>query len=101
MSKDLIVVKCPKCGREYLPTEIYLPNVFFGQPKNIVRDLDNKIILVDDNMNLVEEYICDDCNTKFKVTANVSFKTDIVKDDFENEYVSELYQNERYSLEEN
>lgn len=100
MNKDLIVIKCPKCGREYLPTEIYLPEVFFGKPKSIVKNLDGKISLADDNMNLYEEYVCDECDTKFSIEASVSFKTNIIKDDFEDDYVSELYTNDRYELNE-
>ena len=31
--KDLVVVKCPVCGQEYLPSEIFLPNDFLENKK--------------------------------------------------------------------
>lgn len=42
-NKDL-VIKCPSCGCEYLPGEIYLPNVLIGQPKDVERDCMGTII---------------------------------------------------------
>lgn len=30
--KKLELIICPKCGREYLPAEIYYPNEFLGKP---------------------------------------------------------------------
>lgn len=32
------VIRCPQCGAEYLPGEIYLPKYFLGQPKNVSKD---------------------------------------------------------------
>jgi hypothetical protein len=33
-----IVIECPKCGKEFLPGEIYLPKHFLGQPDSILRN---------------------------------------------------------------
>lgn len=77
MKKDkLITIKCPQCGCEYLPAEIYVPEALIGRPKYIERDIDGRILncygkMFDPN----EEYICDKCNTKFKIKADVKFKT--------------------------
>ena len=98
MKQNLITIKCPNCGREYLPVEIYLPNQFFGNPKSIVRD-DKNITFVDDLYNLDEEYMCDSCNTKFKVHAHLSFDTEVVYDIFDEDYTTELY-SDRCSLNE-
>ena len=44
-------------------------------------------------MNLEETYICDNCDTEFKVTAKVSFKTQPVKkNDFSQAYVTHLFE---------
>ena len=32
------VIKCPQCGAEYLPGEIYMPGSLIGQPDEVVRD---------------------------------------------------------------
>ena len=37
------VIKCPHCGREYLPVEIFYPASFFGKPTTVYRDEQGKI----------------------------------------------------------
>lgn len=88
--KKSLIIRCPKCGREYLPGEIFIPNSFLGQPTNVVKGFDGAILAYDgEEMDLSEEYICDNCNTKFSVKAIVTFKTEEVKDIFDDEeYVS-------------
>lgn len=71
-----IKIKCPTCGREYLPAEIYIPNSFFGKPSFIDRNDAGKIMSYSgSSMDVKEKYICDSCSTAFKVTAKVSFYT--------------------------
>lgn len=84
IKKQLII--CPKCGREHMVGEIYIPKYFIGQPTNVIR-LDNKIVSFDgSDMDLNEEYICENCDTKFKVKATVSFETEEVKDLFDEDF---------------
>lgn len=75
--KKIEVIKCPCCGTEYLPGEIYLPNWFLGQPKDIERKYDTGEIVdfTGDSMDLTECFICERCNSPFKVVAKVSFTT--------------------------
>ena len=89
MKKTLI--KCPCCGTEYLAAEIFYPKDFLGNPSDIIKTDQGVILAYDgEDMNLKEEYVCDKCNAKFITTATVSFKTEQVKDIFdEDEYVSE------------
>ena len=70
-------IKCPQCGYEYLPAEIYMPNSFLGKPKDINKEhMTGKVLeYMGNSMNLVETYICDNCDTEFKVTANINFNT--------------------------
>lgn len=100
-NKDL-VIKCPSCGCEYLPGEIYLPNVLIGQPKDVERDCMGTIITYDGNhMELEETYKCDKCSKSFKVKANISFMASIAKElNFDEEYAQPLYA-ERIHLDEN
>lgn len=95
-NKDTTVecIVCPKCGREYLPAEIYLPRSFLGKPESISRYSNGKIDTFDgSSMNLTESYVCDNCDTEFKVTAKVQFKTQVVKkNDFSQAYVTHLFE---------
>lgn len=92
MTRKLTVITCPKCGAEYLPSEIYVPNAFFGRPEIIKRDVDGHISdFIGSTLDVEESYCCDCCNTTFKVTAKISFTTQIDdKADFEHEYQSAL-----------
>lgn len=72
--KLLRVIKCPTCGYEYLPAEIYLPNEFLGKPKNIMRTTEGKIIGFDGiKMNDTETYKCDNCLSSFEVVSTTNF----------------------------
>lgn len=71
------IIKCPECGWEYLPAEIYYPNSFLGKPKDINKEyMTGKILdYMGNSMNLSETFTCDNCGTKFKTTAIISFNT--------------------------
>lgn len=72
------IIRCPVCGAEYLPGEIYLPKCFLGQPEYVQRNNDNRIIDCFGNyatMGLVEHYCCDYCESNFKVFGKVRFFT--------------------------
>lgn len=90
--EDKILIKCPHCGREYLPCEIYYPDEFLGTARNIIRDGKQIIYFDGENMNLSETYICDECGKTFNVEASVSFRTTKQEErfDFDEEYSSRL-----------
>lgn len=72
--KQLRIIKCPICGYEYLPAEIFLPNDFLGKPKNIVKDIGGKILSYEgSSMNDTETYKCDSCGTLFEVVSTTNF----------------------------
>ena len=72
--KQLRVIKCPTCGYEYLPAEIYLPDEFLGKPKSIMKDTNGKILGFDGiKMNDTETYKCDNCDTLFEVVSTTNF----------------------------
>ena len=102
MKEKITVVKCPNCGYEYLPVELYLPNAFFGRPTNIKRDA--KGVITDfsgTGMDTRESYRCDNCDTLFKVFCRPIFMTSVDKSDiFEEEYVTAIHQ-ESLFLDEN
>jgi hypothetical protein len=76
-----------------LPAEIYYPNSFLGKPCDIDRINSIKIESYGGtSMNLEEEYECDNCGTKFRVTAKVQFKTESLKKyDMSKAYVTKLF----------
>lgn len=92
MDREFNVITCPKCGREYLPAEIFIPNSFFGNPDIIKRDEEGKIVkILGTSLDTEESYCCDLCHTAFKVSADVSFVAEIdVKNDFSSDYVSKM-----------
>lgn len=92
--KDKLIV-CPRCGYQYLPSEIFIPNTVFGKPSFIRRSVDGKIENVDgEEPDMTELYCCDNCNTSFKVSLEMSFDTQIdVNSDFEHDYVTPLKSN--------
>lgn len=96
--KEKHIVKCPHCGAEYLPNELYIPDEFFTKT-SALKDEQGKILgNVSETLNTEEEYCCDVCSKTFKVKATVSFTTEEVKDDFDEDYVVTLNK-ERIDLE--
>jgi DNA-directed RNA polymerase subunit RPC12/RpoP len=77
--KQLRIIKCPKCGMEYLPAEIYYPNVFLGTPLNVMRSIEGKILGFDGtSMNDTETYKCDNCDSLFEVVSTTNFTSKLV-----------------------
>lgn len=69
-------IKCPHCGAEYLPVEIFIPDEFFGKPEEVVRRSDNHRIetffgKLPDNK---ERFTCEYCNTPFEIIGNLDFQ---------------------------
>lgn len=86
------IIECPKCGRQYLPAEVFVPKAFFGKPRDIVRDVYGKILEFEDtSLDLSESFTCDKCNTIFDVRAKISFATNNNKlENFDEEYSSPI-----------
>lgn len=87
------IIKCPVCGGEYVPAEIYLPDYFLGRPKEIERDHITKKIhnYFGRPMDLTEHYVCDFCGTPFKIKAKVMFFTEEEKEkNFTKDYTSKI-----------
>lgn len=86
------IIKCPYCGAEYLPEEIYYPDSFFGKPTDIVKNSKGEIEYYSGNsLELKEKYICDYCGKEFEVNANISFESQ--QDDFKEDYATTIYKN--------
>ena len=86
------IIKCPKCGAEYLPAEIFVTD-YLGNPKNIIKDENGKIEHFDGSpLELKEEYECDVCGCKFTIEGDVTFTTKEVKIDFDEEFETVVYE---------
>lgn len=73
---DYIV--CPYCGMEYLPAEIFIPNDFFGHPRDIEKDSTGKIKTYSGlSMDTTESFICDGCKNPFNVFARIQYAVEI------------------------
>lgn len=90
------IIKCPHCGANYLPGEIYMPGSLIGQPEDVVKDSLGKLLYEDYSENkepdMVEHFICDYCDKSFIVEATITYKTreEEPERDFKNQYVSLL-----------
>ena len=93
MEEKPIVIKCPKCGQEYLPAEIFYAESFLGEPRDIVKTSSGAIDFYDgDSMNLEEQYVCDHCGAILNIKAKVTFEVEIDdKKDFSKDYSVPLY----------
>lgn len=96
------IIKCPNCETEYLVDEIYNPDYFLGKHIDIDKDVFGKILYADGkDQCLTEEYICDKCNQKFFVKANITYEvTNNPILDMDKEYVSEKYKDRLFLKEE-
>lgn len=95
-------INCPNCKYEYLPSEIYIPNRYFGKPFLIERDATGKILSYEgSSIDLFETYTCDKCNHTFRIISKIGFSTEEDKlENFDEEYSSPIHKNNLF-LEEN
>lgn len=91
------VIKCPHCGAEYLPGEIYMPGSLIGQPDDVVKDSFGRILYEDYSSvelepDMIEHFTCEFCEKPFIVEASVSYKAreEAPENDFTTDYVSLL-----------
>lgn len=99
---ELNTIKCPYCGCEYLPGEIYIPKYLLGTPKHVERTFDNKIdTVIGMREDLNESYLCDVCNNYFKVHCTMKFETEKdLNKNLDEEYTTPLYGTDRLTLKE-
>lgn len=97
ISHKTAIIRCPHCGSEYLPGEIYLPGSLIGQPDDIVKDSLGKILYEDYSTedrepNMIEHFICEQCEKPFIIEASVTYRTreEAPENDFTTKYVSLL-----------
>ena len=77
-----LIIKCPKCGYQYLPSEIFFPESFLGSAHDVVRNAAGKIIhAAGEDPDLKETYTCDCCGSSFTVEANITMKSSLIEED--------------------
>lgn len=93
LEKETHIIRCPVCGQEYLPAELFMPSDFLGEPTEIVKRRDGVIdFYFGERPTFETEYCCDSCSSYFKVKAKVSFEA-TAEDDFSKEYSTKLKTN--------
>jgi len=90
--KKRIIIPCPKCKAEYLPCEIFIPQSFLGDARNIVKDNDGHILDYDrGEMDTEETYICDKCGATLRVKCKILFSVDErTNQDFDSAFISSI-----------
>ena len=79
-------IRCPHCGCEYLPSEIYYSNEFLGKATDVFKDEEGNVLGFNGtDMNTTETFYCDKCGKEFTVDASVTFKTTAKVDIFDND----------------
>lgn len=70
-------IKCPNCGCEYTLAEVFIPEEYFGRPLEVERDATTGRIrnYFGKGNDFEETYMCDRCDTTFKVCAVPKIKT--------------------------
>ncbi len=72
------VIRCPHCGMEYTPADIFMPGDLIGEPENVVKDALGKIIYQeydkDNEPGQVEHFVCDACGKPFTVEPIITYK---------------------------
>lgn len=96
-------IKCPYCGAEYVPSEVYIPTDFLPKFTDLEKDEKGQIVSIcEQPMNTQEEYTCDYCNHRFSVVANVTFTTaEAPQHDYNFDYETKVYDKDRLTLSEN
>ena len=88
------VIRCPHCGAEYLPGELYMPGSLIGQPEEVVKDSFGRILYEDyaetKEPDMIEHFVCEYCEKPFVIEATVTYraKEEAPERDFKTQYVS-------------
>lgn len=100
MEDKFIAIKCPHCGWEYIPEEIFV-KLLNNKTYVIERDEQGRILQIfDHSLDLTETFICENCGKQFNISADISFKTEkCCEINFDDDFVSPIY-NSRTSLDE-
>ncbi len=97
ISHKTALIKCPHCGAEYLPGEVYMPGAIIGRPDEVVKDSLGRILYEDyytaeREPDAIEHFTCEYCDKPFVVEATVTYKVkeEAPERDFSTQYVSLL-----------
>lgn len=95
------IIECPHCGRQYLPSEIFIPDCYFGRPRDIVRDAFGQILDYEGtSVECMESYTCDKCDTTFNVKGKICFLVEESKvGNFDEEYSTTISKSSLFSEE--
>lgn len=98
---NYIIISCPVCGEQYLPSEIFFPDDLIGKPKEIFKDTSGKLdFYTGEDQNYDQYYVCDHCGSKLHIHASVKYDVNVIPDDFDEEYVSKFNRQSKFSLKE-
>ena len=94
--KNWPIIRCPHCGYEMTPADIFMPGDLIGEAKTVIREALGKIIYQeyesDNEPAQVEKYFCDNCDKPFIVEPVITYRVtkEVEELDFTETYVSLL-----------
>lgn len=94
--KNWPTIKCPHCGAEYYPEEIFMPGDHIGKATTVIKDALGRVLYqeypADAEPCMIEKYICDYCDKPFLVEPVTTYKVkkELEELDFSEKYVSLL-----------
>lgn len=79
MENKINVIRCPHCGTEYHPSEIFIPEYLIGRPKDIEKNYLGKIVNIEMALkpDLKEEFTCEKCFQKLNISAHIRYDVSI------------------------
>lgn len=92
------IIKCPCCGYEYLPAEIFFD--ILGKPKNIIRAVNGEIdYYAGDKACLEESFVCEKCDTQFVTKCELKFiTTKDLENDFDSDFETTISKNKKEEM---
>ena len=87
------MIRCPRCGAEYLPSEVMYPESVLGRETSVGKDDRGHIVFTDgEKPSMKDEYTCDYCGCTFEVTAEVTYSSSVKEShDFSKPYETKLH----------
>lgn len=81
------IIRCPHCGYEYIPCEIFMPGDHIGNTSTVVRDALGKILYTEYDEgyepNQAATFCCEGCGHEFIVETTTTYKAKVQEEELD------------------